>query len=147
MKRVQVVMDTTAIVVSIVCAIHCALLPLALVALPVLVATPLGDELFHQAMLIGVLPLSLVALAMGCRRHKNRNVVLWGWAGLAVLTFTALFGHDVLGESGEKIATIIGAAIIACGHIQNHRLCCPHHCHLQEPARADIADALMNPPH
>lgn len=147
MKRVQVLMDKTAIGVSIVCAIHCALLPIALVALPVLAATPLGDELFHRALLVGMLPLSLVALAMGCRKHKNRNVVLSGWAGLVVLTFTALFGHDVLGESGERIATIIGAAIIACGHIQNHRLCCTHHCHLQGPARADLTDALMNQPH
>lgn len=140
-------MDKTAIGVSIVCAIHCALLPIALVVLPILAATPLGDELFHQAMLIGVLPLSLVALAMGCRKHNNRNIVLWGWAGLAVLTFTALFGHDVLGEAGERIATIIAAAMIACGHIQNHRLCCTHTCHLQEPAQADLEAALMNPPH
>jgi len=147
MKRVQVIMDKTAIGVSIVCAIHCALLPIALVALPVLAATPLGDEWFHQAMLLGVLPLSLVALAMGCRKHKNRNVVLWGWGGLIVLTFTALFGHDVLGESGERIATIIGAAMIAWGHLQNYRLCCTRTCHLQEPAQAGLENALMNPPH
>ena len=131
MKRVQVVMDKTAIGVSIVCAIHCALLPITLVALPVLAATPLGDEMFHQVMLTAVLPLSLVALTMGCRKHKKRNVVLYGWAGLVVLAFTAMFGHDVLGESGEKVATFIGAVIIAYGHIQNHRLCCKQDCHIQ----------------
>ena len=131
MKKVQVVMDKTAIGVSIVCALHCAMLPITLVLLPVLAATPLGDELFHQAMLIGVIPLSLVALALGCRKHKNRKVAYWGWTGLVVLAFTTLFGHDLLGESGEKVATIIGAMIIAFGHFQNHILCCDDDCHNQ----------------
>jgi hypothetical protein len=130
MKKAQVVMDKAAIGFSVVCAVHCVLAPIALTVLPVLSATPLVDEKFHQVMLFGILPTSIIALAMGCRRHKSWAVAVSGLVGLAVLTLTAIFGHILLGEFGEKVATLVGAVIIAYGHIQNHKLCCKNNCHI-----------------
>lgn len=129
MKKIQVAMDKLAIGFSIICAVHCVLVPIAMVLLPALAATPLRDEAFHKLMLIAVLPASIIALAIGCRKHKNWRVGSAGVIGLAILIATAFLGHDLLGENGEKIATLIGATIISFGHIQNHRLCCKYNCH------------------
>ena len=42
---------------------------------------------------------------------------------MIVLIFTATLGHDVLGENGERIATLFGATLIAVGHLRNFMLC------------------------
>jgi len=122
-KTVSTHFDKAAIGLSLVCAVHCLLLPLVLVILPTLAASTSSDERFHQWMLMAVLPTSLLALAMGCRRHRNMSVMAMGLPGLAILTLAAFLGHDWLGESGEKIASLLGASLIAFGHFRNHTLC------------------------
>ncbi len=128
MKLVSTSIDKAAIGLSLVCAVHCLLLPVALVILPTLTASTFGDERFHQWMLMAVLPTSLLALTMGCRRHRNTSVMAMGLPGLAILTLAAFLGHDWLGESGEKIASLLGASLIALGHFRNHSLCKKIHC-------------------
>lgn len=123
MKSVQTTVDRAAIGLSIICTLHCLLLPVAIAVLPALAANSLGDESFHRLLLVAVLPTSLLALTLGCRKHRNRAVLAIGLLGLAILTLTAFLGHDYLGELGEKVATITGAAIIALGHLRNQALC------------------------
>lgn len=123
MKTVSTHFDKAAIGLSLVCAVHCLLLPVALVILPTLAASTFSDERFHQWMLMTVLPTSLLALTMGCQRHRNMSVMAMGLPGLAILTLAAFLGHDWLGESGEKIASLLGASLIALGHFRNHKLC------------------------
>lgn len=123
MKTVSPHFDKAAIGLSLVCAVHCLLLPVVLVILPTLAASTFSDERFHQWMLVAVLPTSLLALTMGCRRHRNMSVMAMGLSGIAILTLAAFLGHDWLGESGEKIASLLGASLIALGHFRNHKLC------------------------
>ncbi len=123
MKTASTHFDKAAIGLSLICAVHCLLLPVALVILPTLAASTFSDERFHQWMLMAVLPTSLLALTLGCRRHRNMSVMALGLPGLAILTLTAFFGHDLLGESGEKIVSLLGASLIACGHLRNRTLC------------------------
>jgi len=117
------VLDRVAVGMSLLCAVHCVLLPFALVALPALSATLLGDEAFHRLLLIGVLPTSVISLSMGCRKHGSWRTMLTGFFGLAILVAAAFFGHDLVGETGEKVATVLGASVIALSHFQNLRLC------------------------
>ena len=63
------------------------------------------------------------ALSMGCRSHKNWLVALLGLAGLSLLVTAVGLGHDFLGEDGERLATLLGAILISCGHIRNYMLC------------------------
>lgn len=116
-------LDQAAIGLSLACAVHCLLLPIALVMVPTLAASTVGDEHFHQWMLLAVVPTSLLALTMGCRRHRNLGVAVMGLSGLAILGFAALLGHALLGESGEKIASLLGASLISVSHFKNHTLC------------------------
>lgn len=123
MRTFSTSIDKAAIGLSLVCAIHCLLLPVAVVMLPAMAAATFGDERFHQWMLLAVLPTSLFALTMGCRRHRNMGVLAIGLPGLAILSLAAFFGHDLLGETGEKVASLAAALLIALGHVRNHALC------------------------
>ena len=127
-KSVSTSLDKAAIGLSMVCAVHCLLLPVALVLLPALAANSFGDESFHSWMLLAVLPTSIFALTMGCRQHRNYSVMATGLLGLAILTLAILFGHDWMGETWEKVATLAGALFIALGHFKNHRLCKKQQC-------------------
>lgn len=133
MRNVQTVADKTAIGLSTLCAIHCLMLPVAIVMLPSLLATSFGDESFHQWLLLAVIPSSAIALTLGCRKHGRWGVVTTGVLGLSVLVFTAFFGHDLLGELGEKVASIAGALLIVAGHLQNHLACRAGRCHVHTP--------------
>ena len=119
----QLFLDRLAIGASIVCALHCAVLPILLAVFPALVALPIGDHEFHQMMIWVVIPSSMIAVSLGCWRHKDLLVLAGGATGLMVIVTTALFGHDILGETGEKVATLAGALILATAHWRNFSLC------------------------
>ena len=120
--------DKTAIVLSGMCALHCLALPMALIAFPALASTVVGDEHFHALLMWLIIPASLLALTLGCRIHKDLKVIVLGGVGLGVLLLTAIAGHDLLGESGERIATVLGSTFLIWGHLRNHRLCRLEHC-------------------
>ncbi len=123
-------LDKVAISLSALCAIHCLLMPVVIAIVPSLIALPFADERFHLVLLLFVLPTSVIALFMGCRKHRRWNVVGWGSAGIVVLIGTVMAGHEVLGETLEKLATMLGVSLVVVGHTLNFRQCrssdCPH---------------------
>ena len=116
-------MDAAAVVLSGVCMLHCLALPIALTILPIVNVTLLDESTFHLIMMAGILPISVIALSIGCRQHKDKLTLILGSIGLVILTTTAIFGHDLLGLTGERIVTSIGGLILAAAHIQNYRCC------------------------
>ena len=116
-------MDAAAVVLSVVCLLHCLALPVALTVLPIVNVTLLDESTFHLIMMAVILPISIIALTIGCRQHKDKLTLVLGSVGLGILTITAIFGHELLGLTGERIVTSIGGLILAAAHIQNY-LCC-----------------------
>ena len=116
-------LDKVAIGFSAICALHCILLPVALIFLPALSTTFLGYEDFHKALLYFVVPSSTIALFLGCKMHGKNHVYVYGAVGIGALLIASFFGHDLFGESGEKLLTLLGAGIISLGHIKNQKLC------------------------
>ena len=115
--------DGAAVAVSIICAFHCMLLPVFVLASPTIAATIFGQESFHQILVFLIIPISLYGLILGCRRHKHNIIKYFGFGGLGVLVLAATVGHDVFGEMGEKFLTLLGSVLIALVHIRNHLLC------------------------
>lgn len=122
MKNLQETIDRTAIGLSLVCALHCLLLPLAVATLPLLAASA-GDGHFHSLLLVAVLPTSAIAITLGCRRHRDWRVAALCVPGLAIITLAALFGHDWVGHAGETVLTLLGAGLVALSHLRNQALC------------------------
>lgn len=121
--KTQGILDYAAISASVLCMLHCLATPLVLVAAPVLSATFLADEAFHRTIVLLVVPTSFMALYVGSRRHGDRSVLFGGMIGLVSLVLVAYFGHDLLGEAGEKAATVASGAALALAHLRNYRLC------------------------
>ena len=115
--------DKIAVSASIVCAVHCLCLPILVVVSPAIGATIFGQESFHQILVFLIIPISVVGLFMGCRKHKNRLVMLMGFGGLMTLGLAASLGHSMLGERGETLLTLVGSFVIAGSHVRNYILC------------------------
>ncbi len=119
----SMLLDRASIGLSVICVLHCFATPILLAFAPSLLALPVADEKFHAVLIFLILPASLVALTLGCRRHGDMSVVYWGCGGLIVLLGTLVLGHDLLGDAGEKIMTVFGSGLVVIGHTLNFRAC------------------------
>ena len=119
----RALLDTAAVILSGICMLHCLALPVVLTIFPIFSVALLDEQTFHLVMLVFILPVSLVALTIGCRQHKDRLTIVLGTTGLGVLMFTDVFGHEAFAFTGERIITSIGGLILASAHIQNYRCC------------------------
>ena len=125
----QFALDRFAIGLSVLCAVHCLATPVLLLMFPSILATfHLDSHVFHELLIWVVIPTSFLAIFMGCKRHKDQLVFALAVVGITVLTTTALFGHDVLGHTGEKVATLFAVSILALAHWRNYSLCRKNSC-------------------
>ncbi len=116
-------LDKLAMSISGLCVAHCLIFPVLAVFIPSLVALGLTSEDFHFWMVISVIPSSILALALGCKKHSNLSVAILGALGLSALLLALTLGHDLLGEFGERGLTFTGAVLIALAHYKNFKLC------------------------
>ncbi len=124
MKNVlNINLDKVAIGFSVVCAVHCLFLPIAILLFPAISASILGSEDFHSLLLYFIIPSSVIALTLGCKMHGKFYVYFYGIIGIGILLTASIFGHDYLGETGEVILTLIGTGVISFGHLKNQKLC------------------------
>lgn len=122
MQRSQA-MDAVGLTGSAICLIHCLAGPLLLLLSPLLPSIVFDDQLFHQSMLFFVVPVSSVALLIGCRIHRDLFTLLLGISGLVTLFLAATALHAILGGLGERILTVLGSLVLAVAHLRNFRLC------------------------
>lgn len=115
---------------SLLCAVHCALLPLALALVPSLGLAFLMRDGVELAVVAFVTGLGLSSLWMGYRRHHVlRALVLLGlglgalWAGLA---YPPLHHSRV----PHAVVMTLGGVLVALAHLLNLRL---NHRHVHGP--------------
>lgn len=123
MKATQAITDKLAIGLSLLCTLHCLALPVLLTLLPSMAALQLNNENFHLWMVAAVIPSSLYALTLGCKQHKRYQLLYLGATGVTLLILALALGEERIGESGEKVLTVLGACFVAVGHWFNYRLC------------------------
>ena len=130
MSRIAV-LDRFSIGFSTLCLLHCLAVPVLVSVVPVFATFALADERFHLALVALVVPMSVIALCLGCRLHKSRRILICGFAGVFVLVVAAILGGQHLGEIGETVLTVLGASVVALAHWFNFRACracdCEHH--------------------
>ncbi len=128
MLNIQAFADRSAIGLSLLCALHCLLLPIAIILYPHSTAFLPDDEVVHLSILFIVIPISLFALFKGAQIHKKSYVFFVGLIGLATLILALLLGHSILGNYGEKILTLIGSLIVIFAHFRNFSICRKNDC-------------------
>ncbi len=126
--------------ISLVCAVHCALTPLALLAIPLLAAQYGGafegvfGAVFSHSFEWVFLGVIVVIAGFGVLAtypvHGDRRPALLTITGFLVLLSTRLFAEP--GTSLEISGDLIGASIIAWGGFLNRSLCHCHGCHDEE---------------
>ena len=113
--------DGVGIAGSALCALHCLVAPVLLVAGTTLPAT-FAAESFHHALLWSILPASIVAFGLGCRQHKDWGVLGLGAVGLAGL-LVPMLAHGAIGDFGERAITVASAGCLIAAHIRNFKRC------------------------
>ncbi len=132
--------DKFAIGLSLLCALHCLALPLFMLLLPTVSVVFLKDEGFHFYMVMMVLPVSSFALWIGFKQHHNFKVIVLGFSGLIILCITVMVGHELLGETMEKLLTLLGSSLICYSHYLNYKVCQQQEncdCHHPDGARQE----------
>ena len=127
-------------ITSLICAVHCALTPLALLALPVIAAYSSGElEVILGAFLAQTTEwvfLGVIGLLAGFGLlatypiHRDARPAYLSGLGLLLLVVSHLW---VIPESaGEIIMDVAGASLIAWAGFWNRRLCHCLGCHTHE---------------
>jgi tetrahydromethanopterin S-methyltransferase subunit C len=123
--KVQVNWDALGIATSMICAIHCAVLPLVLTSLPLFGINIIHNNLFEAAMIAFAFVIGSVALFHGYKRHHHRTLPLFVFSlGFIFLVLKELF------VAYEIVLLIPAVAFILTGHFFNFRFCRKaNHCH------------------
>ncbi|MBF6023857.1 MerC domain-containing protein [Lysobacter niastensis] len=114
---------------SLLCAIHCALLPLLIAVLPSLgVAAWLGKD-FETAFVLFASALGLFSLAWGYRRHRAVRALSLLIPGLVALWVGVLYQplHETLVP--HAIVMTFGGTLVGLAHMANLRL---NHGHIHD---------------
>lgn len=113
-------LDGTAVTLSALCLVHCLALPLVVAGVPFLAQFSEGH--LHAQVLVLVLPLSLVALGLGFRRHRDARIVMCGLLGMLLLVIGATVAHSQLGLVADRLFTITGSIVLGTAHLLNSRI-------------------------
>lgn len=93
--------DILGVTASISCAIHCAVMPIAIGYLPAFATDFLADESFHQWMVLICLMLAIAAFIPGWRRHRRLLPSVVGVIGLSVIATAAFAVPDTCCSEGQ----------------------------------------------
>jgi hypothetical protein len=117
---------------SMLCAVHCAALPLVLALAPA-IGAGLASENFEVGFIAFASVMGLVSLAIGFRRHARSRALLMLLPGIVLLWCAVLIPplhHSVVAHA---LVMALGGSLIASAHVLNlrlsHRHAHPGTCH------------------
>lgn len=122
-KQITGWLDRLGISLSAVCLAHCLAIPVLLTLLPMTQLGWLSEELFHDILLTVILPTSVIALGLGCHRHRQWQILLLGFVGLGLLTSLAVMPHDSLSLMTERAITVVAGCLLVIAHYMNFNRC------------------------
>ncbi|MCL2314349.1 MAG: MerC domain-containing protein [Proteobacteria bacterium] len=123
-KAKHVGFDSFGQLLSLLCIVHCALMPWVLLSLPA--ATPFMES-GHPVLFVCVLATCLLALVPGSRQHRRWGAWPWALTGIALLAAAMLFFHEE--PLHEMLVSSGGALCMLMAHHKNrqhlkHCSCC-----------------------
>lgn len=123
--RRQRLLDRIGMSASLLCAIHCAAMPLAITLLPLLGAHILFDGTVELVMIAISATVGVASLGSSYRVHRRLNPLLMMTAGATIL-IANFFGHETHSALTETLHPYVAAAaglMIAFAHRINMKFC------------------------
>ena len=125
--------DRIGIGLSGLCAVHCLVTPIALVAFSLWPAALAVDAWLHPIFAALLIPTTLMAIRLAVRHRHARHIPLLLAVGL-LLVLAAMAIGEVAGAMSEAGVTVIGSGLLITGHWQNGHACAhEHHDHDAAP--------------
>ena len=128
--RIKINWDGLGIITSIVCAIHCGVLPFILPALSLFGVNIIHNTMFEWSMIVMAFSVGLYSLYHGFIKHHHSFLpAIYFFAGFSFLVLKQFFLNI------ESILLLIAVVLIISAHMMNYRLCSkskctsPHHKH------------------
>ena len=115
--------DKVAVTLSAACVIHCFFAPSFIILTSGILSVSIDNEFVHYLILLAAVPVSIFALYLGYKNHKNLSFLPFGIIGLFTLVSAVLLGEAVLGEMGERALTLLGSLLVVYSHFRNHQEC------------------------
>jgi len=104
---------------SVACAIQCMTVPVLLSVLPLSGLRPLLEHAVETLFVIASVGLAVASHCWGFRIHrKRRSFLIVGAATLMIVT-----GQSMADEPYELALVVVGALLLAAGHLVNRHLC------------------------
>jgi hypothetical protein len=110
--------DALGISASIICAIHCAVLPVFLTSLPLLGVNIIHNAGFELGMIVTAFSIGANALYHGYKKHHKNVLPLLLFAGGMLFLVAKQVWHNA-----ELWLLLPAVAFIVTGHLINYRLC------------------------
>lgn len=113
--------DKLGFAASFACAVHCALLPLAVALMPAVVLNVGGWLDWDQAFVVFASLLGATTMSLGYRRHRAFHAWALLVPGLALIwaaSFTSLHDHT----AAHLVLMVLGGSLLAVAHLVNLRL-------------------------
>jgi hypothetical protein len=123
MLKTQMNSDKAAVTLSTACVIHCFFAPSFIILTSGILSISIDSELVHYLILLAAVPVSVFALYLGYKNHKNLSFLPFGIVGLFTLVSAVLLGEAALGEMGERALTLLGSILVAYFHFRNYQEC------------------------
>lgn len=131
-RRFATLIDRVGATASLLCAVHCVLLPFVLALLPLIGLEFLAGHLFERIFVTCAALLASASILAGYRRHRKPHALYLMVPGIALLLFGVAVNLDVH-VVVHTVAVVCGGVLVATSHITNlvlsHRHHHPSHAH------------------
>ncbi len=126
-RRFAVLADRVGATASLLCAVHCALLPFVLALLPLIGLEFLAGHTFERVFVACAAALAGTSILTAYRRHHRPHALFLMVPGIALLLFGVainLDAHVVI----HTASVVTGGVLVASAHVTNLVLSHRHHC-------------------
>ena len=111
---------------SLLCAVHCTVLPFFLIFIPTIGLTLFINDLFEWIMLSVSLLINLTTICYGYTKHKSLKAVMLLGIGIILTLVSHLLNkhnHDHFEFNLYNLFIILGGVSICFSNFLNHKLC------------------------
>ena len=121
-------LDKIGFISSLICAIHCSIMPLLILVLPIFSLSMIVNEMFEWIFLAFSLLIGLFNLCFGYKKHKSYKALIVLTIGLILIVIGRCMHYHVQNQHGfhfdfYNLMLIFGGVLVAISHKINNFLC------------------------